>query len=526
MEQMRRWARTTPAIFLPVFTLATGWGFQFAHGQPSGDLSPQCANLDVTSAESLFQCMGTIRHRNGTSEFANLDGRRCAEISQQLFRAIGRIADFRDEAQPVPSCDVVAEASWMMTGHAQLWSACTGYPSADPSAHMRACMAGFAPAYHGTDTLPEQYRTCEGFLDGYELALKFANERHNQQVPEGYVPPDCGTVNAVIAEITGEGPQWAACTDYDPSAVREHLLACVAANPDEVLGFRDCGAVREAYEQRLRESHGGLPADYVILSCADAQAVLDVKAEIAAAEEARRIAEAEAADRARQEAAERDRARLQAARDRILAEREARGPDGPACDPGPNLHPDHPYGEAITALETSCFATLSSDAQLFLAGLGEGLLRNCGLPENPQDRMRVAKFVADSMQVAIGGREYGNPDLGDMMRDQIQSQTDYAAGAEAFRALGGCGRPAPEIAHGLARYLEDTAARSNWVDGCEFHYATLYSRSQCQCTADKIRAIDPGVHDRPFARDDILALIQSNPLLGVQVGLECGISDY
>jgi hypothetical protein len=517
---------TARAISVAIFVLVFGLPEGGARAQSVGTLSPQCANIDFTSAQSLFECMGTIRHRNGASKFARMEGRRCAEIIQQLMREIGRIKAFRDETQPIPSCEIVADAAEMMTGNAPYWSACTGYPASDARSHMRRCMEAFAPAYYGTSHFPAQLATCEEFRRGYELALKFANNRHNQRVPEAYSPPPCDVVNQIIAGLTGAEPRWSGCTNYDPSNVREHLLACVGSSPQDFLTLRDCAAVRIAYEQRLRATYDGLPADYSVLSCGDAQAVLDKAAAHRRAEEAKRVARAEAAERERQAAIDRERSRVEAAREKILAERKVRRSPALSCDPGPNRYPDHEYGEVMTALETSCVRTLAPKAQLFLAGLGEELVRNCNLPRDAGDRMRIAEFVAASVQVAVGGGQYGNPDLGVMMGDQVASQTAYMTGAMTFRALGGCQSPAPEFAAGLARYLEHTAANSHWVDGCELQYATRYSRSQCQCMADKIRALDPAIHTKEFSRGSIQTLSNRNPILGLQMGMQCGVGDY
>ena len=513
---------------IALLTLALVFGLQHggAGAQSVDALSPQCMNVDFTSAQSVFECMGTIRHRNGTSKFARIDRSGCAQINRQLMREIGRIDALRDEAELIPSCDVVAGAAEMMTGNAPSWSACTGYPSADATAHMRNCMAAFAPASYGTRGLPTQLETCDQFRRGYELALKFASERHNQRVPAAYRPPDCDVVNKVIASLTGRELQWAGCSNYDPSNVREHLLACVAASPREVLNFRDCNAVRAAYEQRLRATHGGLPSDYAVLPCGEAQAVLDKAAAIKEAEAARRVERAAAAERERQAAIDAAHSRVEAARARILAEREARRAPPLDCSPGPNRYPDHEYGEVLTGLKASCVRPLSPKAQLFVAGLGEGLVRDCNLPRNTGDRVRIAEFVASSMQVAVGGGQYGNPDLGAMMHDQAASQAAYMAGVMTFRALGGCESPAPEFAEGLAGYIERTAAQSRWVDGCELQYATLYSRSQCQCMADKIRALDPGIHTSEFSRGSIQGPIQGNPLLALQMARQCGVGDY
>jgi hypothetical protein len=456
-----------------------------------------------------------------------MDDTACAVFLNSLARELGQPSLFRDKNSELPSCDVVAEVAEMLTGKQPNWGNCTGYPSPDPEAHMRECMQSFAPAYFGP-RFEGRIASCEGWLRAYERALAFANNRDNQRVPEGYERPSCDSVNAVIAGTTGgSGVQWPGCMNYDPAAVREHLLTCVATAPKEFLNLRDCVAVRSVYEERLRATHGGLPADYSLLSCHDAQAVLDKAAAYKEEQAARRVAQAEAEERARQEAAEKRSLRIEEARAQIRAGQQARRKSSGTCDPGPNRHPDQEYGEVLTALEASCVPALTAEAQLFAAGLAEGLTSQCGLPEDADDRMAVAKFVAATLPVAIGGHQYSNPDVGGMVADQVASQSAYAAGGLAFRSLESChDEQAIAFANGLAAYLEETASQSPWVDGCEIQYATLYSRQQCQCVADAMRGFDPEFHSRTFSRDAIKSMIEGNPLAATQMAVQCGIGDY
>jgi hypothetical protein len=514
-------------IALTIFSVTLGLGL--AHTKTAGAQEPssQCRDIDFSSSRSVLDCVGTIRHRNGSLKFSRMDSTPCAAFLNRLSREIGQPSLFRDSNSELPSCDVVAEVSEMLTGKQPLWGDCTGYPSQDLETHMRECMQSFAPAYFGP-RFETQIATCESYRRAYEAALKFANNRNNQRLPEGYQPPSCDAVNRVIAGATGgSGAQWPGCMNYDPARVQEHVLACVAAEPEEFLSLRDCVAVRAVYEERLRATHGGLPANYSLLSCQDAQAVLDKAAAYKEEQEATRVARAEAAEQARQEAAEKRRLRIEEARAQIRAEQQARRGSSKTCNPGPNRHPDHEYGDVLTALEDSCVPTLTAEAQLFAAGLAEGLTSQCGLPGDPNDRVAVAKFVAATIPVGIGGRQYSNPDLGGMMADQAASQAAYAAGALAFRSLESCqDEQAIAFANSLAGYLKETASQSPWVDGCEIQYATLYSRQKCQCMADAMRGFDPGIHSRTFSRDAIKAMIEGNPLAATQMAVQCGIGDY
>lgn len=490
-------------------------------------ISPQCQDVDIESAQSIFACVGTIRYGNGQSRFSRMAGWRCADFTRSFYREIGRAT--RMEAAAVPSCDTVAEVAELMTGNKPYWSACTGYPSADPAAHMRRCMESFAPGYYGSG-FRAHISSCSKFRKGYELALKMANRSHNQRVPEGYVPAQCDKVNEVIASLTGGTAQGSSCMGYDPARVKEHLVACVAAKPSEYRQLRDCVSIRSIYEQRLRATHGGLPENYSTLSCADAQAALDTVIAYNEKKDAERKDRALASEKRRQEQMNRQRETLEVARDKIRERQQTRGRPSTNCKPRPARYPEDKYNypHLLKSLQAGCAPALTPHEQLFVAGLGHELTSKCRLPNNLKDRLEVAKFIAAALPVGMGGSKYGDPNLGEMMKDQVRSQEAYMAGAMAFKDFDkGCKDPrAVAVANSLTNYVKTTASNSSWVDGCDVKYATLYSRGQCQCMANAIRGIDPSIHSKPFSRDSIKRLIGGNPLGALQMATQCGVGDY
>jgi hypothetical protein len=186
------------------------------------------------------------------------------------------------------------------------------------------------------------------------------------------------------------------------------------------------------------------------------------------------------------------------------------------------------YGDVLTTLETDCVSALSPKQLLFTAGLAEALLEKCGLPRDLNSRYTLTTFLTSTLWVSIIGREYLNPDLGTGLRDQASSTVVYAAGQAALRVIGGCeGSIAPIVANGIVKYLDRTAAAApRYVDGCARYYAGRYSREQCQCLADVGRSVFPDIYQTTFSPGSIRALIQRNPAVGLQVGLQCGISNY
>lgn len=237
--------------------------------------------------------------------------------------------------------------------------------------------------------------------------------------------------------------------------------------------------------------------------------------------------QAKAAEKARQDAAELQRQKVERERTRIRAMHQAHSKSKVACDPVENLYPNNEHGAILTSLETGCVPTLTPKSQLFVAGLGEQLIKQCELPVKMKDRITVANFVAASVPVGVGGRNYGNSDVGVMMQDQVSSQMAYTAGSLAFKNFDGCSdRRAIAISNSLVRYLSTTSNQSIWVQGCEIQYATLYSKNQCQCMVDAIRGFDPGIHSREFSRSSIKSMIGGNPMAALQMAVKCGVGDY
>ncbi|MCB9947752.1 MAG: hypothetical protein H6842_07975 [Rhodospirillaceae bacterium] len=197
------------------------------------------------------------------------------------------------------------------------------------------------------------------------------------------------------------------------------------------------------------------------------------------------------------------------------------------CPPGADSYPQSEFGEALTTHELGCVRQLSPREIVFTAGLAHALLEQCGLPRDVGSRGTLATFLTSSQWVAMVGREYGNPNLGQGLADQAGSSVTYSAGIAALDMIGGCSSPAAEpLADGIVRYLRRSASESPYVDGCQRYYSGRYSRRQCQCLADIARAVYPNIHQSTFSRESIATLIQRNPFVGLQVALQCGFGNY
>ncbi|GJL53128.1 MAG: hypothetical protein NPIRA02_02600 [Nitrospirales bacterium] len=199
------------------------------------------------------------------------------------------------------------------------------------------------------------------------------------------------------------------------------------------------------------------------------------------------------------------------------------------CTTIPDRYRQEEYGDVLHALEGPCPRTFSEKEQLFIAGLSQKLLQDCGLPTGLQSRRRLQKFLSSSRMVALIGSQYGNPNLQKGWRDQAISTTVYGVGALFGQSIG-CGNRARLLTHRIMEYLTRTAGGngkgSRYVKGCMSYYANRYSNRQCQCLADLGRAIMPNIHQSKFDRSSIQVLIKRNPLIGLQIAVQCGIGNY
>lgn len=199
------------------------------------------------------------------------------------------------------------------------------------------------------------------------------------------------------------------------------------------------------------------------------------------------------------------------------------------CGPTPPDYRERQYGDALYSLETPCQRTLSPKEQVFVAGASQYLLSQCGLPADLTSRLKLQKFLLSSAFVGAIGRQYGNPDLGQGLGDQASSMAAYGAGEATAKAIG-CTDAGKRLAKNVVKYLDRTAEGSpdkpNYVDGCARYYSVQYSKKQCRCLADIGRSVFPNIYEMEFSPSTIKQIIASNPFVGLQIAIQCGIGDY
>jgi len=177
------------------------------------------------------------------------------------------------------------------------------------------------------------------------------------------------------------------------------------------------------------------------------------------------------------------------------------------------------------ALENSCQRAFTVEEQVFIAGLAQGLLKDCGFPADPRSRSKMLTFVTAATSVGIFGSDHSAEHLGDAASSQIVNNAAYTAGDAAFKAVG-CTPLGRLLADGVVAYLDLASSSNRFVEGCARYYEGRYTRAQCQCVADVMRAVEPEIYTQEFSRRIFPYITRKNPFVGLQFAVQCRIGDY
>lgn len=213
--------------------------------------------------------------------------------------------------------------------------------------------------------------------------------------------------------------------------------------------------------------------------------------------------------------------------DRLLAIAAAGSRE--VCGPTPAHYQGQSYGDLLYALDQGCMRTLDAREQTFTVGMSQFFLENCDFPRNPEKRDQLRNFLIGSVLTVTGGRQYSHPNPLMAVADQLENTALFGLGVKTAGAIG-CTDTGDHLADNVVAYLYQTALGSadgpSYVDSCATHYAGQYSRAQCECLANIGRSVFPNIHSQAFSQSSIKSILQSNPLLGFQIMLQCRMVDY
>lgn len=215
-----------------------------------------CGRPDPNKFDEVFQCMVSLQHGNQSKVFERSAITDCRSAVVNYSYALQRSGIAKNEIPAfVPSCAMLAKGIEQIRGISQEWAKCTNYPRQFDAAHMKACLAEFVPKHYRDKQRLERLGGCADATREYETALKAGTP--DRKLPEKYEKPDCAAVASVI------GNKGQECLDYSPGT--EHLQKCLGVASNR---FTQCPALRNAYEQKLRQAYGGdLPPGYSPMTC-------------------------------------------------------------------------------------------------------------------------------------------------------------------------------------------------------------------------------------------------------------------
>ena len=87
-----------------------------------------------------------------------------------------------------------------------------------------------------------------------------------------------------------------------------------------------------------------------------------------------------------------------------------------------------------------------------------------------------------------------------------------------------CARHAQRLMTQLAVVLRKTATQDSFVSSCAAK--SHYGRDKCDCLAGVFETVHPEIRGASFSRRTMEELIGPNPMLGIMVGVTCGIYEY
>lgn len=187
------------------------------------------------------------------------------------------------------------------------------------------------------------------------------------------------------------------------------------------------------------------------------------------------------------------------------------------------------FGGALHAAKTGCTKRFSSVEETFLGGIASVLIGNCHYSRSAEAQKRLETLVTTAASKTMYGEKRNDEDLGKMVSSQAEHISAMTLGseiAEKFR----CDKIGDKTLKNIDNYLETSSKASSphggFVDGCTDYYSGRYSKAQCQCIADVGRSMYPDIYDMGYHPSIIKSVIDKNPIIGLQITMQCHIGNY
>lgn len=170
------------------------------------------------------------------------------------------------------------------------------------------------------------------------------------------------------------------------------------------------------------------------------------------------------------------------------------------------------------------FRTPGRDEIGFLAGMFGQSVEKCGKPAM-QPRLLLVDLLKKGVVLALGSDYMGS--MGSSLSSVAAGVANYADGVSFADALGCDDRFVDAFYDVLAATWFE---RSQDADG----RPPLFVRScaldrqpaQCQCIMSVVETVQPKVSHQEYSRGVIYSAMEMQPLIGIEIGTRCGVSNY
>lgn len=181
--------------------------------------------------------------------------------------------------------------------------------------------------------------------------------------------------------------------------------------------------------------------------------------------------------------------------------------------------------ELLEAIASGQRRTFRQDEIGFLGGLVAGSNEECGFPTGATF-LQLSGLLTQGTLLGLG-TEFAAPDLLDTFRSQFAGTVNFNEGVSLAGKLS-CDDPwLPAFFDALTlaaseRY-QTAGARAPLFDrSCSIEF----SGPSCACLHRALEPLRPGIGKLAYDRQMIASVADSNPAIGAQIGLICGITNY
>lgn len=187
------------------------------------------------------------------------------------------------------------------------------------------------------------------------------------------------------------------------------------------------------------------------------------------------------------------------------------------------------HGRTLAAIYSGKRVQFTNESMLFVAGLAEDLLTRCSLPSNASQQQVISGFIKSAAVFVSGRREApgSDVDFGEVAAARMKEVGSMTRG-KAFGSSLACDTPhAQKLASGLASTLRanekgPTGGPSTFMAGC----SQSMPADKCECLAKNAEAVVPNIHQNIYSREVLHNIATSNPIVGMQIVMTCGIVNY